>query len=166
MNSVYLEFIDVWTPIWSCTILQECLRHSCIVHDQIGVHTSMNTKQTEFNLKMFAILFTGYLYDHFNKLLLIFFSVLVIASSTAALPWCSHFPLMIAMRVFTGIGAGGLDTGKDWEHNLKKGSHFCVWAREIQSRSAVKSQNLPAKQHSTQQSPALGNVYKRIIQRL
>ena len=28
----------------------ERLRHSCIVHDQIGVHTSMNTKQKEFNL--------------------------------------------------------------------------------------------------------------------
>ena len=30
--------------------VHERLRHSCIVHDQIGVHTSMNTKQKEFNL--------------------------------------------------------------------------------------------------------------------
>ena len=30
--------------------VHERIWHSCIVHDQIGVYTSMNTKQKEVNL--------------------------------------------------------------------------------------------------------------------
>lgn len=55
--------------------------------------------------------FAGILYDKFNKLLLIVVSVLVMAVCSGVLPWCEYFPLMLAVRFLSGIGAGGLDTG-------------------------------------------------------
>ena len=47
LNSFCLVFIDVWTPIWSCTMQGI---HVNFVHCQIGVYTSMNTEQKEFTI--------------------------------------------------------------------------------------------------------------------
>lgn len=53
----------------------------------------------------------GILYDRFNKLLLLAFSVLFMAVFTGIIPWCRSFSLMLAMRFISGLGAGGADTG-------------------------------------------------------
>ena len=57
-------------------------------------------------------LIAGIIYDRFNKLLLIFYSVVCMAITTGVIPWCKPFPLMLAVRFLSGIGAGGLDTGE------------------------------------------------------
>ena len=57
-------------------------------------------------------LVAGILYDRFNKLLLIFVSIVTMAVTTAIIPWCSQFPLMLAVKFIQGLGSGGMDTGE------------------------------------------------------
>ncbi|KAK3596319.1 hypothetical protein CHS0354_031651 [Potamilus streckersoni] len=57
----------------------------------------------------------GVLYDRFNRLLLLFLSILGASIGSGTTPWCSNFPLMIAVRIISGVFFGGIDTGGNTE---------------------------------------------------
>lgn len=54
---------------------------------------------------------TGFLYDKYDKLLLIIVSIIGTAVTIAAVPWCPFFWLMMLVKFFTGVVAASLDTG-------------------------------------------------------
>ncbi|KAL3853910.1 hypothetical protein ACJMK2_013206 [Sinanodonta woodiana] len=57
----------------------------------------------------------GVLYDRCNRLLLLFINILGASISNGTAPWCSLFPLMIAVRIISGVFFGGIDTGGNTE---------------------------------------------------
>ncbi|KAL3855262.1 hypothetical protein ACJMK2_014847 [Sinanodonta woodiana] len=57
----------------------------------------------------------GVLYDRCNRLLLLFINILGTSISNGITPWCSLFPLMIALRIMSGVFFGGIDTGGNTE---------------------------------------------------
>jgi MFS family permease len=53
----------------------------------------------------------GILFDHFNRLFLLFISLLLTAVFITATPWCHVLWLLEACMVFLGMTMGFLDTG-------------------------------------------------------
>ncbi|KAL5006763.1 hypothetical protein ScPMuIL_015569 [Solemya velum] len=72
---------------------------------------------------LFGSLLSGILYDLFNKLLLIFISILGIAVTVTPIPWCTSYGVMIAITFICCLFKGSLDTG---------GNAYCVqlWKKE------------------------------------
>ncbi|XP_076461019.1 sodium-dependent glucose transporter 1A-like [Babylonia areolata] len=60
-------------------------------------------------------LVAGVIYDKLNKSLLLLLSVVGLAVSTAILPWCSLYSLMITIHVVSALFAGALDTAGNAE---------------------------------------------------
>ncbi|XP_076461010.1 sodium-dependent glucose transporter 1A-like [Babylonia areolata] len=60
-------------------------------------------------------LVAGVIYDKLNKSLLLLLSVVGLAVSTAILPWCSLYSLMIIIHAVVSLFAGALDTSGNAE---------------------------------------------------
>ncbi|XP_052094397.1 sodium-dependent glucose transporter 1-like [Mytilus californianus] len=54
-------------------------------------------------------LISGGIFERMNAFLIILISLLLMASTTAAIPFCVMYEVMVLMHVFKGIGAGLLD---------------------------------------------------------
>lgn len=77
---------------------------------------------------------TGFLYDKYDKLLLIIISIIGTAVTIAAVPWCPYFWLMMIVKFLTGVLAASLDTGGNadivfiWDTDsgpYMQALHFC-----------------------------------------
>jgi fucose permease len=55
---------------------------------------------------------TGAIYERVNPFLLLFVGLVFLAGSSATIPWCSLYVIMIGMHILKGLGFGVLDTGK------------------------------------------------------
>ena len=55
---------------------------------------------------------TGAIYERVNPFLLLFVGLVFLAGSSATIPWCSLYVIMIGMHILKGFGFGVLDTGK------------------------------------------------------
>ncbi|KAH3716278.1 sodium-dependent glucose transporter 1A-like [Dreissena polymorpha] len=51
----------------------------------------------------------GLLFDRFNRLLMLSTVTSLSAVAIAAMPWCSQFPLMVAINLVSGFFTGGID---------------------------------------------------------
>ena len=82
---------------------------------QIITHTDMEAASFFFTSAsvgyLVGSLAAGVVYDKLNKSLLLLLSVLGMAVTTVAVPWCSPYALMVAIRFVVDVFAGGLDTG-------------------------------------------------------
>lgn len=56
-------------------------------------------------------LIVGFLFDRYNKLLMIFVSIVCLSMVVAVLPWCSIYELMVAIHVLKGLCMGVTDGG-------------------------------------------------------
>ena len=82
---------------------------------QIITHTDMEAAAFFFTSAsagyLVGSLVAGVVYDKLNKSLLLLLTVLGLAVTTVAVPWCSPYTLMLAIHFVASLFAGGLDTG-------------------------------------------------------
>lgn len=82
---------------------------------QIITHTDMEAASFFFTSSsagyLVGSLVAGVVYNKLNKSLLLLLTVLGLAVTTVAVPWCSPYTLMLAIHFVASLFAGGLDTG-------------------------------------------------------
>ena len=54
----------------------------------------------------------GFMFDRYNKLLIIFFNLLLNATCIIITPWCSVYGVMVAIQFSRGVCSSGLNTCK------------------------------------------------------
>ena len=83
---------------------------------QIITHTDVEAASFFFTSAsvgyLVGSLVAGVVYDKLNKSLLLLLSVLGLAVTTIALPWCSIYAMMITIHFLVSFFGGGLDTGQ------------------------------------------------------
>lgn len=58
---------------------------------------------------LFGSLISGILFDKFNKLVLLFFTIAGNGITVVVIPWCVLYEMMIAIHTVKGLFSGGLD---------------------------------------------------------
>ena len=83
---------------------------------QIITHTDVKAASFFFTASsvgyLVGSLVAGMVYDKLNKSLLLLLTVLGMAVTTVALPWCTIYGMMIAVHFVVSVFGGGLDTGQ------------------------------------------------------
>ena len=82
---------------------------------QIITHTDVEAASFFFTATsvgyLVGSLVAGMVYNKVNKSLLMLLTVMGLAVTTVAIPWCSPYALMVAIHFVASLFAGGIDTG-------------------------------------------------------